>query len=77
MANTSTVRRPRGDKLRCASVESARMPPSPRLSARRMTITYLSVTIVNSAQETKDSTPSTVASVSGRTPCGPKATRIV
>jgi hypothetical protein len=53
------------------------MPPSPRLSARRMTITYLSVTTVTSAQHTRDNTPSTLASVSGRTPFLPKASRIV
>jgi len=40
-----------------ASAVSARMPPSPRLSAYKMKITYLIVTTMMSDQKTSDSTP--------------------
>jgi hypothetical protein len=46
-----------GTSRRCASASSARMPPSPSLSARIMTTTYLSVTEIASAQKMSDSTP--------------------
>jgi hypothetical protein len=77
MASTSTVRRRRDDTLRCASAASARMPPSPRLSARMITVAYLSVTTTSSAQKIKERTPRTPASVSGRAPVWPNASRIV
>src|SRR5215469_3802789 len=48
-----------GISRRCASANSARMPPSPSLSARMMTVTYLSVTEIVSAQKISDSTPRT------------------
>ncbi len=77
MASATTLRRWRDDNARCASAESARMPPSPRLSARRMTITYLSVTTTKSDQKISESTPSRLASVSGRTRFSPNTMRIV
>src|SRR4029077_10069057 len=46
---------------RCASANSARIPPSPWLSARMMTVTYLSVTEIARLQKMSDSTPSTAA----------------
>jgi hypothetical protein len=46
------------------------MPPSPLLSARMISVTYLSVTMIISAQKITDRTPSTLSAVSGR-PCGP------
>jgi hypothetical protein len=49
---------------------SARIPPSPRLSARRTKDRYLNVTTNVIAQNTSDRTPRTFASV-GATPCGP------
>ena len=48
---------------RLASANSARIPPSPSLSARMMTDTYFSVTEIARLQKMSDSTPST-ASVS-------------
>ena len=42
------------------------MPPSPRLSARMMSVTYLSVTMIISAQKMIDSMPSTFSGVSAR-----------
>ena len=50
---------------RCASANSASIPPSPSLSARIMTVRYLSDTEMASAQKISDSTPST-ASASNR-----------
>jgi CheY-like chemotaxis protein len=41
------------------------VPPSPLLSARRRTRTYLAVTTTASAQRIKDSTPSTISRVIG------------
>src|SRR5579859_4665551 len=55
---------------RVASASSARMPPSPPLSNRSTTVTYLSDTISVIDQNIIDSTASTLASVSGR-PWGP------
>ena len=42
---------------RDTSAVSARMPPSPRLSARMMSTTYLSVTTTTSAQKMTDRRP--------------------
>ena len=50
-----------GISRRCASANSARIPPSPSLSARMMIVTYLRVTEIASAQKISDSTPSTEA----------------
>jgi len=48
------------------------MPPSPRLSARMMSITYLSETTIISAQKIVDNPPRTLSAVSAM-PCpGPK-----
>ena len=58
MPISTTAQRPRRVVLlRMASAISARMPPSPRLSARMMTITYFTVTVSISAQKTRLSTP--------------------
>ena len=55
-----------------ASASSAMIPPSPRLSARMMSITYLSETTIISAQKMVDRPPSTFSAVSAM-PCpGPK-----
>lgn len=48
-------------RVRWVSAISAMMPPSPSLSARMMMVTYLSVTVIISAQNASDSTPSTVS----------------
>ena len=48
-----------------ASAISAMMPPSPRLSARMISTTYLSETITISAQKIVDRPPSTFSGVSG------------
>ena len=45
-------------ETRCASAISARMPPSPWLSARMTRVTYLIVTISTSDQKISDRTPS-------------------
>ena len=60
--NTGTVRRP---SARDASAVSDSVPPSPLLSARRSTRTYLTVTTTASAQRIKESTPSTISRVIG------------
>ena len=57
-----------GTSRRCASAKSARIPPSPSLSARIMTTTYLSVTEIASAQKMSDNTPRIAAG-----PCDPVA----
>ena len=44
-------------ETRCASAISARMPPSPRLSARMIKVTYLTVTISISDQKISDRMP--------------------
>ena len=51
-----------------ASASNAMMPPSPRLFARRIRVTYLSDTTIISAQKIADTPPSTFRSVSGM-PC--------
>ena len=52
-------RDPTGERCRLRSVMSARMPPSPSLSARKTTVTYFSVTESVSAQTTSESSPKT------------------
>ena len=47
------------------SARSARLPPSPRLSARVMMATYFSVTTIIIDQKIKLSTPSTCGSSTG------------
>ena len=42
------------------------MPPSPRLSARMISVMYFSVTMISNAQKITDTTPSTLAGVSER-----------
>ena len=44
-------------ETRCAKAISARMPPSPRLSASRMSRTYFTVTTSTSDQKIKDRIP--------------------
>ncbi len=48
---------------RATSAVSARMPPSPRLSARMITTMYFSVTTMISAQKMIDRMPSTFSAV--------------
>ena len=56
--------------LRATRARSARIPPSPRLSARITKDMYLNVTTKVIDQNTSDTTPSTLSGV-GATPCGP------
>src|SRR5438128_11902110 len=51
---------------------SARIPPSPSLSARRTRTTYLSDTIIISAQKISETMPSTSEAVGSAWPVGPK-----
>ncbi len=37
------------------------IPPSPRLSARMISVTYLSVTMLNNAHDMSESTPTTLS----------------
>ena len=53
-----------------SSASSARMPPSPRLSARSTNTMYLSEMMASNVHSTSDSTPSTFASLTG-SGCGP------
>ena len=50
---------------RCASAISARMPPSPWLSARITSITYFTVTTSTSDQKNSDRMPRTSTSLMG------------
>ena len=45
-ARITVVRAPPGRRSRRTSVMSERMPPSPSLSARRTSVTYLTVTMI-------------------------------
>ena len=49
----------------CASAISAMMPPSPRLSARMISSTYFSETMIISAQKMVESPPRMLAWLSG------------
>jgi len=64
-ADTSQVM-PEPLVTRCTSASSARLPPSPRLSARMMMATYFKDTSSMIAQNTSDSTPRILAGVTGR-----------
>ena len=55
-------------ETRCASAISARMPPSPRLSACMTSITYFTVTISTSDQKIRDRMPMTSAAAIGTAP---------
>ena len=57
-----------GELSRRWSASRAKMPPSPRLSARVMNERYLALTTSSSAQKISESTPNTPAarSLSGR-----------
>ena len=71
MPMTSSRRRSFG-RSRTAIEASASMairPPSPLLSARRISTTYLIETTVVSVQKTSDRTPMMLRSVSGTWPC--------
>jgi hypothetical protein len=59
------------DTFEAVTSSAGRMPPSPLLSARRRTRTYLAVTTTASAQRIKDSTPSTISRL-GLTPPQPQ-----
>ncbi len=68
-----TSGRPRPDRepLGRASAIRARIPPSPRLSARMTTVRYLKVTTKLSDQRISERMPSTFCSLTGK-PCGPQ-----
>jgi hypothetical protein len=51
-----------------ASAKSAMMPPSPWLSARRISVTYFSETTIISDQKMTEITPITWSGVSGMWP---------
>ena len=51
-----------------ASASMATRPPSPWLSARSTSVTYLSETMTVSVQNTMDSTPCTLSGVKGTCP---------
>ena len=59
------------------SDNSARIPPSPSLSARKTNTMYLSDTIAISAQKISETIPRTSAAVGGAWPVAPKATEKV
>ena len=50
-----------GVSPRCTSANSESMPPSPWLSARMMSTTYLSVMTISRLQKISDSTPMTTS----------------
>ena len=60
-----------------ASAVSAMIPPSPRLLARRMRTTYLSVTTTISAQKIVDTAPITLTASSGTSFAGLNTSFIV
>ncbi len=66
----SSTPAPRDAPLLPTSASSARMPPSPRLSARITNARYLKLTTKVMAQNTSESTPSTFSGVGG-TACVP------
>lgn len=74
---TTPVRRCPGRMPRNASAVSARMPPSPWLSARMMKMTYFTVTVMISAQKISDSTPRMTSGVSGKPPPSVRHSRSV
>ena len=61
-------RRGRSATAREASVSMATRPPSPLLSARSTSVTYLTETMVVSVQNSMDSTPYTLSVVNGTWP---------
>lgn len=60
---------------RCASANSARIPPSPWLSARMMMVRYLRVTEMVRLQKISDNTPSTAWRL--KVPAAPTASCMV
>src|SRR4030088_1584425 len=58
---------------RCPSAISESVPPSPLLSARSSSSTYLAVTTIKSAHRISDRTPSTMIRLTG-SPCAAPAT---
>jgi len=61
-ASSNQLRRP---SARWPSAISDSVPPSPALSARKSSSTYLVVTTISSAHRISDSTPSTITRVTG------------
>ncbi|CFP63874.1 Uncharacterised protein [Bordetella pertussis] len=61
MPSTISSQRALPSRPRTASSSSASVPPSPRLSARSTSVTYLSDTTIMSSQNRMESTPSTWA----------------
>ena len=68
-ASTTFVRRPPATLRRRISVISARMPPSPSLSARITSSTYVTVTMIVTDQKISETTPNTLSLDTG-TGCG-------
>ena len=64
-ASVIVVRLPRGLLHRRSSVISAMIPPSPLLSARITSETYVTVTMIITDQKISDTTPYTCVSESG------------
>ena len=62
---SAAVRRPPG-VFGMTSAVSARMPPSPRLSARMMKVMYLMEMMITSAQNATDASPSAFVSLTVR-----------
>ena len=60
-ASASLVRRPPGTPWRLIRVISAMMPPSPSLSARITSSTYLSVTMIVTDQKISEMIPKTLS----------------
>ncbi len=56
-ASASTALRPASTRRRSSSAISAMIPPSPSLSARMMSATYLMLTMIVIAQNTSEITP--------------------
>ena len=75
-ASASLVRRPPRTPWRLISVISAMMPPSPSLSARITSSTYLSVTMIVTDQKISEMTPKTL-SVVAVTGCGSSGLKTV
>src|SRR5664279_675174 len=75
-ARASLVRRPPRTPRRRIRVISARMPPSPSLSARITSSTYLIVTMIVTDQKISEMTPYTLSVVAG-TGCGSSGLKTV
>ncbi len=61
--SVSALRTPVPTETRCASAISARMPPSPRLSACMISVTYFTVTMSTRDQKMRERMPRTSVGV--------------